>query len=201
MKTALSVLVTRHRWHAAWGVVVVLAAAVGVRWWIGTVPTPGPLPAPASVAPATQATSEAAIPFVEVEGSRLAGVDPTGKKLWELRAKTVQIDRDKDTVTFTDVGGQLYQNGVPQFTFVAPRGVLFIASRDVELTGGVSGRANGRTLRAPQVRWDAAHQQLIATGGITLTDPRMVVSADKVVTDPALRRTTFTGNIRVRVTQ
>jgi len=185
----------------AWAVAVVVAVVAGVRWWMSTIPTPPTRPAPAALAPQRPQAPEAAIPYVEVEGSRLAGVDPTGRKLWELQAKSVQIDRDTDTVTFIDVGGQFYEKGAPKFMFRAARGVLQIASRNVHLTGGVSGRADGRTLQAPQVRYDAARGQLIASGGVTLTDPKMIVFADTVVTDPALRQTTFTGNIKVKVTQ
>lgn len=202
IKSTPAALVAGYRRRAVWGVIVVVVVVIGVRWWIGSPVQPRAVPAPASPAPASPSPPEAEIPFLHVEGSRLAGVDPAGRKLWELRAKTVQIDRERNTVTFTEVVGQLYQAGVPQFMFTALRGVMFIGSRDVELAGGVSGRTStGRSLQAPQVRWDAARQQLTASGGITLTEPGMVISADKVVTDAALHRTTFTGNIRVKVTQ
>jgi len=133
----------------------------------------------------------------------LTGVDPAGQKLWEFQAKSVQMDREKTMVTFTEIVGQLYQRGVPQFAFQAPRGILFLASRNVELTGGVSGRtADGRRmLRAPQVRWDAARQRLTGSGGIHLIEPGMSVTAETVVTDVALQQTTFVGNIKVQVTR
>lgn len=132
----------------------------------------------------------------------MAGLDSAGKRQWEVRAKSVQIDRDKQTVIFTEVAGQLYRNAVPRFAFEAPRGIFFTRSRDVEFSGGVSGRTSeGRTLRAARLRWDAARQHLVGSGGIVLTEPGMTVTADSVVTDPGLQQATFTGNIKVKVTQ
>ncbi len=181
---------------------IVVVAGVGVRWWIGLPAAPPPAAAPPKPAPVPGPTATADLPFLRVEGSQLVGVDEAGKKQWELRAKTLRVDNEKNIVTLTELTGQLYQAGVPKFTFVAARGVLSIQSHDVEFSGGVAGRtAEGLTLQAPRIRWDAAHRQLVASGGVTLTQPGMVIHADQVTADATLHQTTFTGKIKVTVTQ
>ncbi len=202
MKILSGNLLLQGLWRTIGGTAVVILVAIGIWWWIGSAPSAKPNPAAAPPAPASVPSAQTEVPFLQVEGSQMAGVDPAGKKQWELRAKSVKIDRDKQMVTFATVTGQLYQAGTPRLAFEAPSGVFFIASRDVELSGGVYGRtSDGRTLRAAHLRWDAAGQHLIGSGGIVLTEPGMTVTADSVIADPGLRQTTFTGNIKVRLTQ
>ena len=177
---------------------VIIAAALALR----RTPSPPPASTPPPQAEPAPPQTGADPSFLNIEGTRLAGADASGKRQWDLRAKTLQVDRSKNVVTLVDVTGRLFRNEATALEFAAPKATFFAASRDVELTGGVVGRTpDGRTLRAPVVRWDGRRALLIASGGVTVTQPGMIIRADQLTTDAAMHRPTFTGNISVQVTQ
>lgn len=181
---------------------VIIAAAVGLRRTAPSSTATAPVPPAHAPAPAAPESPGPDQPFLKIEGTQLAGSDPKGRRLWDLKATTLQIDRTKNIVTMTDVSGQLYEKEKTALTFAAPRAKFFAASKDVELTGGVSGRTpDGRTLRAPVVRWDGRKGIFVASGGVTVTQPGMIIRADRLTSDAAMRRPTFSGNISVQVTQ
>lgn len=182
---------------------VIVAAVVGLRRTTPSSTAPAPAPqAQPTPAPPPPAPAEPDQPFLNIEGTQLSGSDPKGRRLWDLKATTLQVDRTKNIVTMINVSGQLFQNEKPALAFRAPKATFFAASKDVELSGGVFGRTpDGRTLQAPLVRWDARKAMFVASGGVTVTQPGMIIRADRLTSDAAMRRPTFSGNIRVQVTQ
>src|SRR2546425_11936935 len=56
---------------------------------------------------ASAAAQTAPVPFVDIEGTRLTGVDDAGRKQGEMQAAALQIDRDRDALALTDVTGWL----------------------------------------------------------------------------------------------
>lgn len=180
-------------------VAVLIALAVGLRRPPPSPQASAPVPQAAPVPPSPSAADP---PFLNIEGTRLAGSDAKGRRLWDLKAKTLQVDRSRNVVTLIDVTGQLFQNERPALVFKAPKATFFAASKDVELTGGVVGQTpDGRTLRAPVVRWDGRRELFVASGGVTVTQPGMIIRADRLTSDAAMQRPTFDGNISVQVTQ
>lgn len=151
--------------------------------------------------PSPRATP-ATIPPVHVERTAISTVDEQGRRQWDLRAEAVTVDGAAGTATLSRVEGVYFQAGEPAVTFRAPRGTLYIASRNVTLTGGVHVESTtGRTLQANVVRWLPKSQEIQATGAVVLRQPGMTVRADRLIADVALRRTRLTGNIRVTVTE
>lgn len=194
----------RWRWVAFLVFIAAVLGGLGVRYWMRSAP---PAPPPAA-APAPPPAPAPAVPFLHIEGTTLAGVDETGQRLWEMQAKSLQVDRQRDRISLMEVTGQLYQSGQPQLQFAASRAVFVTASKDVELTGGVVGRTpDGRTLRAGTVRYNGQTKALTASGGVTVTQlPRpggtgMVIQADNLTTDVGLTQTTFSGNVKVKVSE
>lgn len=195
--------------HWRWVVLLVVLAAVmgglGVRWWIGSAPAPSVSPPAAAPAPPAPAP---ATPFLHIEGTNLTGADEAGRRLWEMQARSLQVDRQRNRISLLEVTGQLFQSGKPQLQFAAPRAVFVTESKDVELAGGVIGRTpDGRILRAATVRYDGQTKVLTASGGVTLTQPARpgvtgtVIQADSLVTDAGLAQTTFSGNVTVKVSE
>ena len=181
---------------------VILAVVAGLRRTTppstATAPPPQAQPAPAPA----PAPAEPDQPFLNIEGTQLSGSDARGRRLWDLKATSLQVDRTKNIVTMINVSGQLFENQKPALAFKAPTATFFAASRDVQLSGGVFGRTpDGRTLRAPVVRWDHRNAIFVASGGVTVTQPGMIIRADRLTSDAAMRRPKFTGNISVQVTQ
>lgn len=197
---------TRSRWiwAASLLLALVLGGVLGVRWR-GQAPRPPAAtpPSPPAVAPATPEQPAAAEPpFLKIEGTQLSGTDPEGRRVWDLQAQTLSVDRGQQRVIMTAVTGQFYRAGRPQLTFTAPRARFAIDSRDVELSGGVVARTpDGRTLRAAMVRYNAGERTLTATGDVVLTQTGLSIRADELRTDPALEQPQFSGNIVVRVTE
>lgn len=180
-------------------VTVLIALAAGLRR-----PSPPPqasAPVP-QAQPASPSASDADPPFLSIEGTRLSGADAKGRRQWNLKAKTLQVDRAKNVVTLIEVTGQLFKDERPALLFKAPKATFFVTSKDVELAGGVLGQTpDGRTLRAPVVRWDGRREVFVASGGVTVTQPGMIIRADRLTSDAAMQRPTFDGNISVQVTQ
>jgi LPS export ABC transporter protein LptC len=155
-------------------------------------PSPQPSPAPTAVV----------IPPVRVERSVISTVDPQGRQQWDIRADSVAVSGTAGTVALAAVSGVFFEGGEPQVEFAAPRGTFFIESRNVTLEGGVRARATtGRTLEAQTVRWIPAARQVEASGQVVLRQGKMVVRADRLVSDTALEQTRLSGNIRVTVVE
>jgi LPS export ABC transporter protein LptC len=179
---------------------VALAAGVVIgRWWDGRTTVPRSVPAVPTPQPPPGRPAEPP-PFLQIEGTSLSGADPRGRRVWDVRAQTLEVDRARRRLTMSAVMGQFYADGTPQLAFRAPSALLDVATRDVELSGGVELRArDGRTLRAARVRYTAADGVLTAMGGVRITQPGMTVTADALRTDARLAESHFTGNVVVRV--
>ena len=188
---------TRAVWLVSLVAALALGAVVGARWWGGRAAAP-----PAATAPVAQEPAPGESPLLQIEGTKLSGTDPDGRRVWDLRAQTLAVDRLRQRVVMTSVTGQFYGAGKTQLAFTAPSAVFNVASKDVELTGGVTARTqDGRTLRAARIRYAAGDQVLAASGDVVLTQPGMSIRADELRTDTALAQSRFSGNIVVRVTE
>jgi len=172
------------------------------RWWGG--PPEQAEPPQASAPPAQSQTpqTQSEEPFLQIEGTRLSGTDPQGRRMWDLRATTLEVDRDRQRIIMKAVTGQFYSGGKPQLAFTAPEALFDVSSKNVDLSGGVFARSqDGRTLRAARIRFDAAQRALTASGDVVLTQPGMSIRADELRTDAALEHPKFSGNIVVRVSE
>jgi LPS export ABC transporter protein LptC len=157
----------------------------------GRPPAARPTPAPLEPAP---------LPSVQLEQGRLTGTNDAGQKQWELQTEHLTIEENQQRVVLGRVQGRFFKQGTPQMTVTAARAVYLIKTKDVELTGDVTARTpDGRTLRAPRVRWEAARTRIVASGGVVVTQSGMVIRADQVISDVDLKNTTFSGHVVVTV--
>ncbi|MDR7449242.1 MAG: LPS export ABC transporter periplasmic protein LptC [Armatimonadota bacterium] len=174
-------------------------------------PSPGAaVPSPAAAAPSPGAAPPSpgegspaplpGIPAVQMSEGRLSAADPAGRLQWELEARGLVVDNERQEVRLEQVTGHFYEQGRRVVTVAAAGGVFDLRSRDVSLTGGVRAHTpTGRRLAAARVHWNAAARRLTATGGVRLVQGGMEVRADRLESDVALRRTRLVGHIRVRV--
>lgn len=193
----------RSRVAALASLAAVLAAGVLIgRWWDGRPAAPVEAPAVPSAPPAPERTGAPESPFLQIEGTNLSGADPQGRRVWDVKAQTLEVDRDRRRLIMTAVTGQFYSAGRPTLAFRAPAAVLDVSTRDVELSGGVVVQApDGRTLRAARLRYAARDGILTASGDVRLDQPGVSIRADELRTDAALTQSRFTGNVVVRVTE
>lgn len=155
-------------------------------------PTAQPSPRPRTAHP----------PPIEVDGTTISTVDAAGRRQWDIRAKSVAVDGASRTATLEAVEGTYFRAGEPAIAFSAPHGTLYLATRDVTLSGRVRARAtSGQTLEADVVRWFPKSQQIEASGSVKLSQSGMIVHGDHLVADVSLQRTRMSGNIRVTVAQ
>ncbi len=183
------------------GVCVQIAAKVIVVaiWWcasaVGFCPA---VPTASGLVPALAAEPPFS-PFVDIQGTHLAGADDAGRLQWELQAQSVQLDKDRGMVVLTGVTGWLYHNGKQQVHLVAPRATYASKSNTVELSGGVVGTVvDGRKLEAETIQW-VAGSRLTARGRIVLVQPGLTVRADSVRADSGLAQVTFEGHVAIVV--
>jgi LPS export ABC transporter protein LptC len=195
-------------WVTAILVAAVLGTVAGVSWRGRTAtPASGPTEAPGVSRPTAPeapppAAAPAEKPFLHIEGTTLSAADPAGRRLWDLRAAQLTMDNAKQRVTLTRVEGRFYSGGTVRLTFSAPNAIFHVASRDVEMTGGVVGRSSdGRTLRASRVRWSGGTRAIQAEGTVVLTQLGVAIHSDRLTADGALDQVRFSGNVLVRVTE
>lgn len=198
-----------RRWvPLLWLVVGIVLGVAAFRIWQGTpaadiapVPPAEPSPTPpAPPAPPKEPAAAPPLPQITLEQGKLTGTDPAGQRQWELATESLSVQEAQQRVVLGRVTGRFFKQGVPQVAVTAASAVYFLTSKDVELTGGVTAQTtDGRTLRAPRVRWEAARKRLVASGGVVLTQRGMVIRADQAVSDIDLKNTTFRGNVMVTV--
>lgn len=182
-------------------VAIIIGAVIagGAWWWSTARPSVQPPAAPVSVS-APQVSEPLSAPLLEIQGTRLAGTDEAGRRQWELQAVSLEVDRRRNVITLVAVTGWLYRGDARQIHLTAPHAVYTVASRQIQLAGGVTGAAqDGRTFHADRVVWDGRQGRMIADGHITVTQPGMTMRADHLETGPGLERIALDGHVAITV--
>lgn len=172
---------------------VTRAAAIilAALWWSGAWFAVGRVPVPAF------ATESLFAPFVDIQGTHLAGTDSAGRRQWELEARSVQLDKSRSLIVLQDVTGSLFHEGKQVVQLIAPRATYSSKSNTVELSGGVVGTVvDGRKLEAQTIRW-VTGAQLTASGNIVLVQSGLTIRADSLHADSGLQEVTFEGHVAI----
>lgn len=91
-----------------------------------------------------------------------------GKKLWEIRAKTIRISRDQVRTLFEGIeDGTLYQNDRPLFKLKAGKASYNNAYRDLSIEGGVQiTSTTGIALRCNAAYWSTLKNRVTCPGKV-----------------------------------
>ncbi len=192
-------MVMARRWRV-WAGIAVVVVAGGAVWWKTMAPIAVEPPAVRTPAAAPSDSTPPSPPLLQIQGTRLAGTDEAGRRQWDLQARSLEVDRARNVIMLVEPAGWLYRGDIRQIHLAAPRAVYTVESRQIQLSGGVTGTAqDGRTFHADRVEWDGRLGRLVADGRVTVTQQGMTMRADHLETDAGLERITLEGHVAISV--
>ena len=136
-----------------------------------------------------------------MEDAYLVGLGKKEKR-WSLRARRVEIGRNRSVVTLTDIfDGNIFDDGEVALEVSAGKAVYDERRDDLQLSGGVSveGR-NGEKVTAKGARWDGSTSLLHGRGRARLEGEWGDASGDGLVVDVKQKEMTMTnvsGSVRI----
>jgi len=208
----MSNLWTTHLRRAAlWAIPAVLVAAL--VWSAlprgGEPVTPPKLPAatggqpPASSAPPASATTSPQRPSSgvasgEIKLGNLVGTDEQGHMRWQILADDMMLRQAQQTVALTHVRATFFDDDGTRMLVNGDRGTYDTRTREVTVGGDVHGvTSTGRELFADTVYYSPQSRQVEGRGHVRVVQERVVMYADRMVSDLMLGQTRFFGNVHM----
>ena len=136
-----------------------------------------------------------------MEDAYLVGLGKKEKR-WSLRARKVEIGRNRSVTTLTDIfDGKIFDEGEVALNVTAGK-VVYDERRDgLELSGGVSVEGlEGEKVTAEGARWDGSTSLLHGRGRVRLEGKWGDASGDDLVVDVKQKEMTMTnvsGSVRI----
>jgi len=168
--------------------------------------TTGPRPAdtPRGQAPSAgqgEQTAPASLgPTGEIRAGTLVDTDAAGRKRWQITADTVSLTRGGQTVRLRRVHAVFYDPDGSAMTVSGAQGTYDTRSKDVELTGDVHGvGTNGREIFADRLSYSPASERVTGTGNVRVVEERVIMYADRMVSNTHLGETQFFGHVHMTV--
>lgn len=121
-----------------------------------------------------------------------------GKRLWELKAESMEIDVDTKNVQIKNLIGTFYQEKGGSIEITAPE--AFLDSKTKEITMSVKVKAtasDGGTFMANELRWSSKEQKAYGTGNVVFTKEDTVITGDKIESDSNMEKVKVFGNAKV----
>jgi LPS export ABC transporter protein LptC len=100
-------------------------------------------------------------PTVDIVVPTLTKFDEAGRRLWELRAASLTLDRQAEQASAMDVQLDFFRDEQVTLEVVAARLLLSNKSGDFELEGGITAQGEqGLKFRTERMHWDARDELL-----------------------------------------
>jgi LPS export ABC transporter protein LptC len=165
-------------------------------------PPRGPAPAsngaPSGEDPARTAESPEHLvdsPVARISQGDLVGSDEAGHPRWRVVADDVTVAQDKLTVLLKHVRATFFQPG-GQILVTGERGTYHTRTREIDIIGNVHGTSsNGRQLFADRLHWTPGSGTITGYGHIRVMEERVVMYADRMVSNTTLGQTQFFGDV------
>ncbi len=212
--------VTRLRRAVLWAVPMLLLA--GLAWSLmpwggvpsGTAPRPPASALPAhSNQPRTSQTATAPPPGGpgrsaagpraaqgEIRAGHLVDTDAAGHRRWQITADDVALRDGGQVVQLRNVHAVFYDPDGSAMTVTGNTGAYDTRTKDVQMVGDVHGvSANGRQLYADQLNYTPGTERVTGIGNIRVVEERVIMYADRMISDTKLGQTQFFGHVHMTV--
>ena len=136
-------------------------------------------------------------PQVVVKDSFLSE-DKNGKRLWEMNAKTMQVDVVKQANVMTGITGKLFRDNGETVDLTAENGIVYLKTKDINLENVVLISSSGEKLTTDKLEFDNTKNTITATGSVVFTKEDTLAKADKAVTDKEFITVKLIGNAFVK---
>ena len=140
---------------------------------------------------------ESVVTRMAFSGSHLTETQD-GKPIWDLTARTMEVDSKTQWVYMTDMTGVLFRQDGTKIDVTGKQAVVDPKTRNVEITGGITMKASdGPTFQAEKGRYVAKDRRIFASGSIRATKEDYVLTANELETDDQFEVITVKGNARI----
>ncbi len=117
-----------------------------------------------------------------------------GKKVWQIKAKTIDISKDRQLATFSGLTqGALLQNDKKVASISADRVIYNTFSRDVATPGTAElNIVNGPSLKVHKVYWNGRKSRLFCAGGVDAQIGKSTMHGQQLTADMDKKEITAT---------
>nr|DAR59835.1 MAG TPA: LPS export ABC transporter periplasmic protein [Caudoviricetes sp.] len=120
-----------------------------------------------------------------------------GKVIWNLRARHVRMESDRNTVYLTDIEGFFAEDG-NELSIKAKKGVIKRAEQTVNLEGDIEGKTkDGLILYAKNLTYDGKKQVLSTDCSFTAEKDGRILTADSFTADRVLEKIIAKGHAKL----
>lgn len=117
---------------------------------------------------------------------------------WELSSDKIQMDKEKNMITFSKSKGIFYQDKQKSISLQGEKGFFDLTKKDIVMEGNVEVHsAKGEKLLAQKIRWRADIQKIVGEGNVLFQQGSTKVKGDRFVTDVGLEEVEVTGHVKV----
>lgn len=121
-----------------------------------------------------------------------------GKRLWELKADSIEVDVTTKNIQMKNLVGTFYQENGGKIEITAPEAFLDSKTKDITMSTQVRAVASdGGNFTAKDVRWSGNEKRFSGNGDVVLTKEDTVITGDKIESDSNMEKVKVYGNAKV----
>ncbi len=155
-------------------------------------------PQPGASAPAAPQRPSGGVASGEIKLGNLVGTDDQGHMRWQILADDMMLRQAQQTVALTHVRATFFDDDGTRMLVNGDRGTYDTRTREVTVGGDVHGVTSaGRELFADTVYYSPQSRQVEGRGHVRVVQERVVMYADRMVSDLTLGQTRFFGNVHM----
>jgi LPS export ABC transporter protein LptC len=168
--------------------------------------TPAPSAAAPTSAPSGAATRPARTPggagvaSGEIRLGDLVGTDDQGRVRWRVLADDMTLQEARQTVVLRRVRATFFDNDGSRMLVNGDGGSYNTRTRSITVEGHVHGvTGTGRELFADTVYYSPQTRQVEGQGNVRVVQERVIMYADRMISDLTLGQTRFFGHVHMTV--
>jgi LPS export ABC transporter protein LptC len=184
-----------------WAVPGVLIVALAWSFFLhGGPPREGRYPSPAPGAASAPPPPATATPSGTIRLGNLVGTDDRGRTRWRITAADVTLEEGAQVVLLRGIHATFYDPDGTTMAVTGERGQYGIKTQEVNFEGNVHGLSSGgREVFADRLDYSPSSGTVMGTGHVRVIEERVIMYADRMISNLSLRRTRFFGNVHMAV--
>jgi len=116
-----------------------------------------------------------------------------GRKYWEIKAVTSQINKDSGIALLSDINGYFFRNGKPSIKFIAPSVEWDMKKKEIVINSP-KGQDNNYKFAVPDLRWSMDRKKVWTDGDVTLSSAGGSINGRGLLGDIELSKMTIMGS-------